>query len=123
MSDALRLYGTRVIVMSAADGIGEAIVRTFIKQGAAVFAVDRPDSGVDRQFRSLRGVTSHMCNVTNQVSADEMVAAAGDALDGLDVVVNNGAVQAKSPIADANITQLEQLLDQKIKWYEVLSSR
>ena len=121
MSDALRLFGTRAIVTGAAGGIGEAIVRTFIKQGASVFAVDRPDSGIDTYFQSLRGVTPHLCTVTDRESADEMVAAASEALDGLDVVVNNGGVQSKSPIADSDAAQLESFVERKIQVYAAVS--
>ena len=42
MSEALRLFGSRAIVTDASNGIGEAIVRTFVKQGGAVFVLSVP---------------------------------------------------------------------------------
>jgi NAD(P)-dependent dehydrogenase (short-subunit alcohol dehydrogenase family) len=121
MSDALRLFGTRAIVTGAVDGIGEAIVRTFIKQGALVFAVDRSDSGVDTQFSALRGVTPHVGNPSDREGADELIAAAADALGGLDVVVNNGAVQTKTPIADGDAPELDAFLERKLRIYTSMS--
>lgn len=121
MSDALRLFGTRAIVTGAASGIGEAIVRTFIKQGASVFAVDRPDSGIDTYFQSLRGVTPYLCKAIDQDSASGMVTAAGDALDGLDVIVNNGDAQGKSPIGDSDAGRLESFVERRIQAYAAVS--
>ena len=45
MAEALRLFGMKAVVTGAASGIGEAIVRTFVKHGATVFAVDSEPSG------------------------------------------------------------------------------
>ena len=121
MSDDLRLFGTRAIVTAAADGIGEAIVRTFVKQGALVFAVDGPDSGIDSQFRALRGVTPHAVKLTDGHSAETMIAAGDEALDGLDVVINSGALQPKSPIAAGEIAALEKFLEQRMRVYGAVS--
>ena len=119
MSDALRLFGTRVIVTAAADGIGEAVVRTFIKQGAVVFAVDRPDSGIDTQFRSLKGVTPHAHAAMDEEGAEAVVAAATEVLGGLDVVVNIGALQPKSPLGDS--AQIDSFVSKKIRAYSTLT--
>lgn len=121
MADAPRLFGTRAIVIGAVDGIGEAIVRTFIKQGAVVFAVDRPDSGVENHFRALRGVTPHVGNPADRDGAEALVTAAAEALGGLDVVVNNGAVQTKMPIADGDRPSLDAFLDKKLRVYTSMS--
>ncbi len=121
MSDELRLFGTRAVVTTAADGIGEAIVRTFVKQGASVFAVDQPDSGIQSQFRTLRGVTPFPIKLSDQNEADEMITAASAALDGLDVVVNNAALQPKTPIAAGEIAKLEQFIEQEIRIYRAVA--
>lgn len=121
MSDALRLYGSRAIVTGAADGIGEAIVRIFVKQGASVFAVDDLNSGIDRHFGSLRGVTPHICNIREEASVSEMLAAADDALDGLDIVVINGELQGKSPLTDDDKEELDRFLDQRIRVYSSIA--
>ena len=56
MANALRLFGLRAIVTGAASGVGEAIVRTLIKHGAEVLAVDSANSGIETHFNSVRGV-------------------------------------------------------------------
>ena len=74
MADARRLFGSRAIITGASNGIGEAIVRTFVKQGAKVFAVDRPDSGIEAHYKSLRAVTPYVASVKDEKSAAEMIA-------------------------------------------------
>lgn len=121
MADAPRLFGTRAVVTGAADGIGEAIARIFVKQGASVFAVDGRDTNVDRQFGSLRGVTPHVANIRDEESARAVLDAAEDALDGLDVVVINTLLQTKTPIADSDTAELDSFLDQRIRVYSAVA--
>lgn len=117
MSDALRLFGSRAIVTGASNGVGEAIVRTFVKQGAMVFAVDRPDSGIETHFKALQNVTAYAETVTDEQSAAEMIKRGNEALDGLDIVVNNSAIQASTPFGDSDDPELERFLDRKIQLY------
>jgi len=119
MSNALRLFGSRAIVTGASNGIGEAIVRTFVKQGAMVFAVDRPDSGIENHFKSLQKVTPYAATVADEQSVTEMIQNANEALDGLDILVNNSGLQASTPIGDgdSNEVELEKFLDRKIRLY------
>ena len=121
MSDALRLFGTRVIVTAAGDGIGEAIVRTFVKQGAAVCAVDGPDSGVDRLFASLKGVTPIAQSLRDEDSATTIVKSAVEKLGGLDVVVNNAALQPKTPFGTDDGAQIDTFIDNKMRLYRALT--
>lgn len=121
MADGGRLFGSRVIVTAAADGIGEATVRTFVKQGASVVAVDHPDSGVDSQFRGLKGVNPMPVDLNAKGSAASLVESANDLLGGLDVVVNNRAVQTRSPLTDADEAALQNFLDKKIEVYSAVS--
>ena len=121
MSDALRLFGTRVIVTAAGDGIGEAIVRTFVKQGAVVCAVDGPDSGVDTLFRSLKGVTPLAQSIRDEDSAADIVESAVKALDGLDVVVNNGSLQPKTPFGIDDGAQMDAFIERKVALYRAVT--
>ncbi len=117
MSDALRLFGSRAIVTGASNGVGEAIVRTFVKQGAMVFAVDGPDSGIETHFKALQNVIPYAETIADEQSAAEMVKRASEALAGLDIVVNNWSLQASMPISDGDEAELEQFLKRKIQLY------
>lgn len=121
MSEALRLFGSRAIVTGASNGIGEAIVRTLVKQGGSVFAVDKPGSGIETHFKKLRNVTPYAASVADKDSAIEMVRQANEALDGLDIVVNNSSIQAGAVMSDNDETELEQFLERKIQLYAATS--
>ena len=57
MDDARRLFGLKAVVTGAANGIGEAVARTFVKHGARVLSVDALDTGIETKFSSVRGIS------------------------------------------------------------------
>ena len=88
MGDPLRLYGLNALVLNAGSGIGEASARTLIKHGATVLAVDTNNSGVERHFAAVKGITGMAANL---VDADQMPALVQEAVDqmgGIDILVN-----------------------------------
>lgn len=87
----------KAIVTGAASGIGEAIARTFVKHGAAVLAVDEPDSGIDVTFRRLQGVTALEADPEAPTMAAKLTQAALDELGGVDILVNNFAGESIAP--------------------------
>ena len=114
MDDAMRLFGLKAIVTGAANGIGEAIARTFVKHGADVLSVDSPDSGIETLFSSVRGITGFAVDLTDADSAKQIMDAASSSLGALDIVVNNFVIQSETPISDDNENALKSLLDRKI---------
>jgi len=121
MADARRLFGSRAVVTGASNGIGEAIVRTFVKQGAEVFAVDRPDSGIETQFKALRTVTPYAASITDESSINEMLTAAHECLNGLDIVVSNEATQPKKPLGNDDEADLQSFLERKLQIYAAIA--
>ena len=114
MDDAMRLFGLKAIVTGAANGIGEAIARTFVKHGAHVLSVDAPDSGIETMFSSVRGITGFAADLTNAESTGQIMEAASSSLGALDIVVNNYVIQSEIPISDDDEDSLKGLLDRKI---------
>ncbi|MEJ2298377.1 MAG: SDR family oxidoreductase [Woeseiaceae bacterium] len=112
MAEPLRLYGLNALVLNAADGIGEAIARTLVKHGAAVVAADTANSGVEQHFRSVRGVTGQVANLTDIESLGELVDGAAKKLGGLDIVVNDFLLRQETPIARID-DALEAILRQR----------
>ena len=114
MDDAMRLFGMKAIVTGAANGIGEAIARTFVKHGAHVLSVDAPDSGIETQFSSVRGISGFAANLADPESSKQILDAASSSLGALDIVVNNYLIQSETPIGDADDDALKDLLERKI---------
>lgn len=114
MDDAMRLFGLKAIVTGAANGIGEAIARTFVKHGAHVLSVDAPDSGIETLFSSVRGITGFAADLKNADAAKQIMEAASSTLGALDIIVNNYVIQSATPISDDDENSLKGLLDRKM---------
>lgn len=109
MAEALRLFGLKAIVTEAASGIGEAIVRTFVKHGAEVLAVDGAASGIETHFGKVNGVSGLAMDLQPPDAAAKLIAAARSGLGGLDIVVCNFDWHGESPIGDADGPALQAL--------------
>ena len=114
MDDAMRLFGLKAIVTGAANGIGEAIARTFVKHGAQVLSVDAPDTGIETLFSSVRGISGFAADLTNAESTNRIMEAASSTLGALDIVVNNYVIQSETPISDDDKGSLKGLMDRKM---------
>ena len=114
MDDAMRLFGLKAIVTGAANGIGEAIARTFVKHGAQVLSVDAPDTGIETLFTSVRGISGFAADLSDAGAAINIMDAADSTLGALDIVVNNYVIQSDTPIVDGDESALNELLDRKI---------
>jgi NAD(P)-dependent dehydrogenase (short-subunit alcohol dehydrogenase family) len=112
MSDALRLFGLKAIVTDAASGIGEAIVRTFVKHGAEVLAVDLANSGIDTHFRKVSGVSGLALDMRTNDAPKQLMAAAKTILGGLDIVVNNFDWHRESPLSNSDAPEIQSLIDE-----------
>ena len=113
MASALRLFGLRAVVTGAASGIGEAIVRTLIKHGAEVLAVDSANSGIDTHFKSVRGVNGHVCDIGAPDFGAQLSELASTELGVVDIVVCNFSLFADSPIADGDDDALATIVSRK----------
>jgi NAD(P)-dependent dehydrogenase (short-subunit alcohol dehydrogenase family) len=114
MDDAMRLFGLKAIVIGAANGIGEAIARTFVKHGAQVLSVDAPDTGIETRFTSVRGISGFAADLSDPAAGNKIMDAARTTLGALDIVVNSYIIQSGTPIGDGDDSALQSLLDDKI---------
>ncbi len=114
MDDARRLFGLKAIVTGAANGIGEAVARTFVKHGARVLSVDALDTGIETKFSAVHGISGFAAELSSLKSAGQIMEAASSKLGGLDIVVNNYIIQSDTPISDDDESTLRDLLDRKM---------
>ncbi|MEX2122319.1 MAG: SDR family oxidoreductase [Woeseia sp.] len=109
MSDTLRLYALKGAVTGAADGIGEAIARTFAKHGADVLAVDSSQSRVESAFGRVRGIKVLAMDEDLQTMSATFGKVVRERLDGLDILVNNFPGLVDSPSANGETESDRQL--------------
>ena len=90
------LEGTSVLVTGAARGIGAAIAEAIVDEGGSVALLDIDPAGADTAARlSDRGAAHFFsCDVRSLEEVERAVAAAQDALGGLDGLVNNAGINA-----------------------------
>ena len=113
MADAMRLFGLRAVVTGAASGIGEAIVRTLVKQGAEVLAVDSANSPIETHFKSVRGVHGAVHDIYAADAAVKLADLAADRLGVVDIVVCNFDIKTEAPISDGDSDRLSKLVSRK----------
>ena len=118
MADALRLYGLKAVVLAGASGISEAIVRTLVKHGASVLALDTEDSGIDLVYRSVRGASGMALDKQADDIGQAFVRAAKQVLGGVDIVINYLELPQETLISDSDIEGLDKLLHARAVIFE-----
>ncbi len=112
MGDPLRLYGLNALVLNAGSGVGEASARTLVKHGATVLAVDTRNSGVERYFTSVKGITGLAANLVDADQMPTLVQEAVDQLGGIDILINEFPLAFDEPMP-ASAEKLERLLQSR----------
>jgi len=87
------LEGIRTIVTGGGAGIGRAVVDHFLAEGARVAALDVETAGLDDPVVAIR------CDVSDDPAVRDAVAAAAEAMGGIDVVVNNAGIGTAGDIS------------------------
>ena len=82
----------RVLVTAGANGIGLEIVRAYVQAGARVATCDIDLPALATLQAQHPSVTTLGCDVGHRDEVRHMVAAAAQALGGLDVLVNNAGI-------------------------------
>ncbi len=108
-----RLEHKVAIVTGGGTGIGAAIVRRFVEEGARVCAVGRRKAPLEEVARSLPEGSVAVCpgDVSNESDVARMIATALGLGNGLHILVNNGAVNVRGSAADLPPAQWRALID------------
>jgi 3-hydroxybutyrate dehydrogenase len=85
------LAGRTALVTGAASGIGAAIVRRLVADGAEVVAVDRDEAGLTTLADAVPGVRPVVCDLSDLAAVDTLPA-------DVDVLVNNAGLQHVAPV-------------------------
>ena len=107
-----RLQGKVAIVTGAASGIGEAIARRFVADGAQVVAADLQDTRAQALVSSLDGETSYChCDVSSESDVSDLVDHAIKRFGRVDVMINNaGSVGPSGPIESVDVGAFDATL-------------
>lgn len=114
----MRLQGKVALVTGASRGIGLAIARAYLQEGAAVALCARDAATLAAAAESLRSledearVLARPCDVTRPEEVQGLIAAVEAAFGRLDVLVNNAAVLGpRVPIAEYPLEAWREVLE------------
>ena len=96
------LEGRKAIVTGGASGIGAAVCRRFVDEGASVCVLDR---------QPVEGFTAFECDVADPAAVGRAVAAAADAMGGLTDVVSNAGIGRWKPLHEYTDAEWRLLVD------------
>ncbi len=106
------------VVTGGAKGIGYAIARRFLEEGARVVIADSDDDAgpaAVEQLGALGGVRYVECDVGERLDVRNMVAATIDAFGDIDVLVNNAAILVKADFLDLDPEDFDRVLRVNLK--------
>lgn len=99
------LGGLRLLVTGGASGIGHAIASAALARGASVAVLDLDPTGAPD------GAIGFVADVSSSASTDEAVAAAAEALGGLDIVANNAGIGAQGTVETNSLDEWHHVFD------------
>jgi NAD(P)-dependent dehydrogenase (short-subunit alcohol dehydrogenase family) len=113
-SISFALGGRVCLVTGGAQGIGEACVRRFAREGAKAVIVDVDDAHGKALASELGGIYVH-CDVGDKAQVDAAVAAAMKAHGRIDVLVNNAGIFKAADFLEVTEADFDAVLRVNLK--------
>jgi len=121
MPKSKALSGRIALITGSAGGIGKAIAKKLVEEGAVVILNDMNAerlAGAGEEFKASYGkdaYTTAILNVTNEGQIQEAIAIAILAFGGVDLIVNNAGLSISKTIADHTEKDWDLLYDVLVK--------
>lgn len=111
----MRLKEQVALVTGASRGIGRAIARALVEEGASALLVAQREEPLEELRRELSRAGGRVEALAGDVADEDFVAAAFDhaerRLGPLDVLVNNAGILEMAPVAELTRAQFERTLE------------
>jgi gluconate 5-dehydrogenase len=109
------LKGKVALVTGASYGIGFAMAKGFAAAGATVVFNDLNQEMVNKGLAAYKeaGIEAHgyVCDVTNEVAVNNMVATVEKEVGVIDILVNNAGIIKRIPMCDMTAAEFRQVID------------
>ena len=104
------------LITGGASGIGLAIARRFVAEGAKVMLADINAEAAQTRAEELgEGCAYVEADLSGEAGAEAMVKATVEAFDRLDIAINAAGIGALTPIVDQTIEQWDGVLDLNLR--------
>ena len=108
------LAGKTAAITGGAGGIGGAIAQRFAEEGATLAVLDLDREGAEKTAAALSGpATGHFSaaiDVGDEASVTSAFAAAGEALGGIDILVNSAAIAGAGTVEEMAVAEWDRML-------------
>jgi len=121
-----RLEGKNAIITGAGRGIGKAIARKFLAEGARILICDvvaERLNSTSQELSALGKVESMIGDLTDPAFCDALVAHAMESLGELNILANNAGIAIVQPFLETTQDIWERTLDVNVKAMYMLSQR
>ncbi|SFU14075.1 SDR family NAD(P)-dependent oxidoreductase [Pseudomonas marincola] len=112
----MKLKNKIAFVTGAAQGMGAAIVREFVAQGATVYAADINAEAIDASVADLSGKAhAVVCNVMDEASVQAAMARINNEAGRLDILVNNAGTGSVDSFLDTPVENWDRVVGVNLK--------
>lgn len=110
----MQLDGAKVVVTGASSGIGAALAPHLAERGATVAIVARREDRLREVLARCRvhapGSIMRVADLGDPEAAEALALELWDALDGIDVLVNNAAIPKRRSVVEITIDEIQQTM-------------
>jgi len=111
-----RLNGKVAVVTGAARGIGRAIARKYVAEGAVVAIADIDAAAAEATAAELDGhAVAFPCDVADMTSTRAMVERVCARFDKIDILVNNAGIFDLKPVLEITEAEYDRVFDVNVK--------
>ena len=114
----MNLAGKSAIVTGGAQGIGYAITRRFLREGARVVIADVNDEKgevAEKELSSLGEVRFVSANVGEKLDVHNLIAATIDVFEEIDILVNNAGIVLGGDFLEIREEDFDEVLKVNLK--------
>ena len=110
----MKLQDKVAVITGASMGIGEAIAKLFLQEGAKVVLCSRDlgrTKAAEQRIGGGANTLSVACDVSRRDQVDALVKAAMDKFGRIDILVNNAGFGLNDAVADMDMAELRRMFD------------
>ncbi len=115
----MRLKDKAAIITGAGSGLGEAIARRFVAEGASLLVCDRNAEAVEALSNELStgasGVLACEADVSDSAAVGEMAESCLEAFGRIDILVNNAGISPKKEYLEYTEDDWDAVIDVNLK--------